>query len=137
MRRELETVLPAVCTALVRPVFVPGRIELHMTVHGDGDYFKVHSDAAVPEIARREISFAYYFMVRQPRGFSGGTLRLYETLGIDPPRHEPARFKDIDAGGQHDRLLRKPVSCMRVLPLHVPSGAFEDNRFTLNGWLQS
>jgi SM-20-related protein len=136
MRRELETVLPAVCTALVRPVFVPGRVELHMTAHGDGDYFKVHSDAAAPEVARREISFAYYFMIRQPCGFQGGVLRLYETIGVDPARHEPSRFKDVTPADNmivffESRLMHE------VLPLRVPSGAFEDGRFTLNGWLRS
>ncbi len=134
MQQELLDVLPAVCTALLLPAFAPTRVELHMTVHGDGDFFKVHSDAAAPEIARRAVSFAYYFMVRQPCGFSGGALRLYETISTDPPRHEPTRFEDVTPADNmivffESRLLHE------VLPLHVPSGAFEDGRFTLNGWL--
>jgi Rps23 Pro-64 3,4-dihydroxylase Tpa1-like proline 4-hydroxylase len=135
MRQEIMAVLPAVCTALVLPVFAPSHLELHMTVHGDGDFFKVHTDTAAPEIARRTISFAYYFIVRQPCGFSGGTLRLYETIDAEPPRHEPARFQDVTPADNmivffESRLLHE------VLPLHVPSGTFEDGRFTLNGWLQ-
>ncbi len=77
----------AMRTALARPALAPSHVVLHMTVHGDGDYFKVHSDAVTPEIARREIGFVYYFMARQPCGFSGGTLRLFETLSTEPSRH--------------------------------------------------
>ena len=135
MQQEIMAVLPAVCTVLMMPVFEPTRIELHMTVHGDGDYFKLHNDTAAPEIARRAISFVWYFMLRRPCGFSGGTLRLYETLQTDPPRHDPARFQDVTPADNvmvffDSRLMHE------VLPLRVPSGAFEDGRFTLNGWLQ-
>jgi len=135
MQQQIMAALPAVCTALLRPVFVPRRVEVHMTVHGDGDYFKLHHDAGAPEIERRAISFACYFMVRQPCGFSGGALRLYETLGSDPPRHDPARFHDVMPADNtivffESRLMHE------VLPLCVPSGRFEDGRFTLNGWLQ-
>jgi len=103
-------------------------------VHGDGDFFRAHSDAATPEIARREISFAYYFLVRQPRGFSGGTLRLYETIDTAPQRFEPTRFEDV---APEDNMIVFFESRLmhEVLPLHVPTGAFEDGRFTLNGWL--
>jgi|SRR5579871_1603268 len=134
VQQEILGVLPAVCTALVRPMFVPRRVELHMTVHGDGDFFKVHTDSATQEIETREISFVYYFMLRQPYGFSGGDLRLYETLNFAPPRHEPSRFQDITPVDNmivffESRLMHE------VLPLHVASGRFEDARFTLNGWL--
>lgn len=135
MRQGIMEVLPAVCTALMLPAFVPSRIELHMTVHGDGDFFKLHDDVSAPEIARREISFAYYFMVRQPCGFTGGTLRLYETINAAQPRFDPMRFEDVTPADNmivffESRLLHE------VLPLHVRSGAFEDSRFTMNGWLQ-
>lgn len=134
MRQEIMAVLPAVCTALVRPAFAPAHVELHMTVHGDGDFFKVHSDKAAPEIARREITFVYYFMVRQPNGFSGGTLRVYDTIDTAAPRHDPARFQDVVP---EDNMIVFFESHLlhEVLPLHVPSGRFEDGRFTLNGWL--
>jgi Rps23 Pro-64 3,4-dihydroxylase Tpa1-like proline 4-hydroxylase len=135
IRQEIMAVLPAVCTALMLPAFVPSRVELHMTVHGDGDYFKVHNDVASPEIERREISFVWYFMVRQPCGFSGGTLRLYETVKGVLPQPEHTRFEDVTPADNmivffESRLMHE------VLPLHVRSGAFEDCRFTLNGWLQ-
>lgn len=135
MQQAIMAVLPAACTALVMPVFAPSWVELHMTVHGDGDFFRIHNDTAAPEIERRTISFVYYFMVRQPCGFSGGTLRLYETINSQPPRPEPTRFQDVTPTDNmivffDSRLLHE------VLPLHVPSGTFEDARFTLNGWLQ-
>ncbi len=135
IQQEIMAVLPAVCTALMLPAFVPSRVELHMTVHGDGDYFRVHNDVAAPEIERREISFVYYFMVRQPCGFSGGALRLYETVNAALPQHDHTRFEDVTPADNmivffESRLLHE------VLPLHVRSGAFEDSRFTLNGWLQ-
>ena len=134
MRQEIATALPAITTALLRPGFAPGHVELQMTVHGDGDFFRSHNDSAGSEIARREITFVYYFMLRQPCGFRGGALRLYETVAADPPRHDPERHAEVVPEDNmivffDSRLMHE------VLPLHVPTGAFEDGRFTLNGWL--
>lgn len=134
MRQEIATALPAIGTALLRPGFAPGHVELQMTVHGDGDYFRPHTDSGGTEIARREITFVYYFLLRQPCGFHGGALRLYETVADDPPRYDSARYQDI---APEDNMIVFFDSRLmhEVLPLHVPSGAFEDGRFTLNGWL--
>lgn len=133
--REIEPVLPAVFTGLARTPFAPSHIEMQLSAHGEGDYFRMHSDAASPEIAAREITFVYYFMLRRPRGFSGGTLRLFQTWNGAPPCAERDQFHDIEPTDNSivffdSRLMHE------VQPLQVPSRAFEDGRFTLNGWLR-
>ncbi len=136
MCQEIATALPAIGTALLRPGFAPGHVEMQMTVHGDGDFFRIHNDNAGPEIAYREITFVYYFLLRQPCGFHGGALRLYETMAAEPPHFDPDRYADIVPEDNmivffDSRLMHE------VLKLDVPSGMFEDARFTLNGWLHA
>jgi Rps23 Pro-64 3,4-dihydroxylase Tpa1-like proline 4-hydroxylase len=132
-RRVIEC-LPAVFTALAFPAFHPSRFEVQMTSHGDGDFFRVHSDAAAPETDKRVVSFVYYFSVLRPASFDGGTLRLYQTALDTPQRYEAEIFKDVVPADNmavffDSRLMHE------VLSTRVPSRAFEDGRFTLNGWL--
>lgn len=54
-------------------------LECEVTAHGDGDFFALHTDNGMPEIAHRQVSYVYYFH-REPKRFSGGQLRLYHTL---------------------------------------------------------
>jgi Rps23 Pro-64 3,4-dihydroxylase Tpa1-like proline 4-hydroxylase len=61
---------------LQHPGFPVGQIEMQITASGDGDYFRLHSDSDAK--STREISFVYYFH-REPRRFSGGELRLYQS----------------------------------------------------------
>jgi Rps23 Pro-64 3,4-dihydroxylase Tpa1-like proline 4-hydroxylase len=134
MVREITAVMPSVFAGLARPAFEPAHLELQMSAHGDGDYFRPHSDAASPQIARREITFVYYFLARQPCGFSGGSLRLYQTWDTLPQRHDPAQFHEV--APQDNMILFFDSHLMHeVTPLSVPSGDFADGRFTLNGWL--
>jgi 2OG-Fe(II) oxygenase superfamily len=97
--------------------FPLGRIEVQITASNDGDYFRLHQDGGPDDT--REISFVY-FLHSEPRRFSGGELRiLTETLSP-----------------QGDTLVFFPsVSPHEVLPLTVPSRAFADSRFTVNGWV--
>lgn len=119
IHREITSVLPAVFAGLAHAAFEPRRFEVQMTAHGDGDFFKLHSDAAAAEVSGRGITFVYYFMARQPCGFNGGALRLYQTLKGTPQRHEPAQFHDVNPA---DNMIVFFDSHLmhEVLPLHVP-----------------
>jgi len=60
--------------------FPIGRIELQVTAGEDGDYFRMHHDS--DDKSTREITFVYFFY-REPRRFSGGELRVFETKMVD------------------------------------------------------
>jgi Rps23 Pro-64 3,4-dihydroxylase Tpa1-like proline 4-hydroxylase len=134
MSAEIVAALPAVLGSLGYPPFAVTRIEMQMTAHGDGAFFKVHDDAASPDTATRALTFVYYFRAREPCGFSGGALRLYQTYPGAPVNWDNAEFREIEPLDNaivffDSRLMHE------VMPVSVPSGEFADCRFTLNGWL--
>jgi Rps23 Pro-64 3,4-dihydroxylase Tpa1-like proline 4-hydroxylase len=109
--------------------FPLGRIEIQVTASNDGDYFRLHRDASDEDT--REISFVYFFH-REPRRFSGGELRIYQTRVIDG-RVTPADHAHTLSPRQ-DAIVFFP-SQHEVLPVRVPSHEFADSRFTVNGWI--
>jgi hypothetical protein len=49
-----------------------------VTANTDGSYFRVHTDSGNNEIdATRQLTYVYYFN-REPKGFAGGELRIYD-----------------------------------------------------------
>ena len=137
VRAELDAVLPDVFAALGHARFTPAKVELMLTAHGDGAFFKVHSDNGTDETAGRVLTFVIYFLLREPRGFDGGVLRVYQT-DVDAegrtPQHRPDVFRDLAPEDNMVVFFDSRLS-HEVLPVRVPSGAYEDGRFTLNGWL--
>jgi len=113
--------------------FPVGSVGLDWVASNDGDFYKDHVDTGPGHYALRAISFVYYFN-RQPRGFSGGELALYDT--------------DLDNGGFNaayrtmlepldNRLVLFPSAARHeILPVRCPSRHFADSRFTLNGWIR-
>ncbi|MFE6834122.1 prolyl hydroxylase family protein [Streptomyces sp. NPDC057705] len=116
---------------LNHPAFPLGRIELQVTANGDRDYFGMHRDSDGGDT--RELTFVY-FCSGEPRRFSGGELRVFETVlengTVVPtdrsqtivPRANLAMFFP----SRHDH---------EVLPVRVPSKAFADSRFSVTGWI--
>ena len=51
---------------------------MQLTAHNDGCYYKIHNDAGSEKTANREISYVYYFY-QEPKAFSGGELKIYDT----------------------------------------------------------
>ena len=137
VRTELDAVLPDVFAALGHALFTPAKVELQLTAHGDGAFFKVHSDSGTEETAGRVLTFVIYFQLREPRGYDGGVLRVYQTtLDADgrTGQHRPDVYRDL---APEDNMIVFFDSRLfhEVLPVRVASGAYEDGRFTLNGWL--
>jgi hypothetical protein len=113
------------------PGFPIGGIEIQATASGDGDLFRTHLDEE-PD-GSRAISFVY-FLHREPRRFSGGELRVYETRMIDG--------KPVPVDHGHTLVPRLNTIVFfpsrhqhEVLPVRVPSKEFADSRFTINGWI--
>jgi len=111
--------------------FPIGNIEIQVTASNDGDYFRLHQDTG-PEDTR-EISFVYFFH-REPRRFSGGELRLYPTRVIEG-RLTPADHAHTLSPRQDAIVFFPSKNEHEVLPVRVPSRAFADSRFTVNGWI--
>ncbi len=111
-----------------------GEIEVQITSHGDGGYYKVHRDSSAPQIASRVISFVYYFY-REPRKFTGGEFRIYDGTVSDGAYRRSERFTDLVP--ENNSIIFFPSSRYHeVLPVLAPSELFADGRFTVNGWLR-
>jgi Rps23 Pro-64 3,4-dihydroxylase Tpa1-like proline 4-hydroxylase len=106
-------------------------IELQITASGDGDYFRIHQDR--DENSTREITFVY-FLYREPRRFSGGELRVFETTLMDG-RPVPTDQQQTLAPSQNLGVFFPSRHEHEVLPTRVPTKAFADSRFTVTGWI--
>ncbi len=113
------------------PSFVPAKIELQLTAHNDGEFYKRHIDTRTgpsDEPTVRLISFVYYCSA-SPSRFSGGALRLYG-FGENDTRQ-------VDIEPVCDSLVVFPSwAPHEVLPVACESGRFEDSRFAINGWIR-
>jgi len=105
-----------------------------VTASVDGSYFRAHTDQGKSAIdATRQLTYVYYFN-REPKGFTGGELRVYDdelrngkysstdTFQVVEPRNNSIVF--FNAAIMHE-----------VMQVHVPSQEFADSRFTVNGWV--
>ncbi|MDQ0688670.1 Rps23 Pro-64 3,4-dihydroxylase Tpa1-like proline 4-hydroxylase [Streptomyces achromogenes] len=131
LTERIKEQLESVRSRLGHPAFPLGRIELQVTANGDRDYFGMHRDSDGGDT--RELTFVYFFSA-EPRRFSGGELRVFETIVEDGqvvptdrsqtivPRSNLAMFFP----SRHDH---------EVLPIRVPSKAFADSRFSVTGWI--
>jgi hypothetical protein len=111
--------------------FPIGRIELQVTASNDGDFFRLHQDTSPGDT--REISFVY-FVYREPRRFSGGELRIYPTR-VTEGRVTSADHPHTLAPRQDSIIFFPSQNEHEILPVRVPSRAFADSRFTINGWI--
>ena len=102
--------------------------ETEVVAHNDGDFFKRHVDTVVKSESgsSRFISAVYYFC-NTPPAFTGGELRLHALSG--------KRTSDVTP--QDNTLAVFPSFFPHeVLPISVPSSAFEDSRFNINCWIR-
>ncbi len=113
---------PEVCASLQIKPYPIDEVEVHLTAHNDGDYFKRHSDSGSRETNNRIITFVYYFNC-VPKKFKHGELVFLEKKKtvIDPRNNKIIFF---NSSLEHEV---KPIICS--------SRKFEHSRFTLNGWI--
>jgi predicted 2-oxoglutarate/Fe(II)-dependent dioxygenase YbiX len=123
---------PGLMEQLGLPPIPIDMMEADMVAYRDGGFIRPHIDTAAGkarEESDRMLTMVYYFH-REPKGFSGGELRIH------PPTRPPA-----DAP-QYAELTPKSNSLIafaawaphEVRPVSVPSGRFEDCRFAINFW---
>ncbi len=134
LRDRVRAYLPAALRELGVSPFHVAQIEAQMTAHNDGDFFKAHADSGDQQTAAREITYVYYFH-REPKGYTGGELLLYDSRRIDGGLVKAESFSVIEP--RHNSMVFFPSRCHHeVLRVHCPSRKFEDSRFTVNGWVR-
>jgi SM-20-related protein len=123
--RALETL------HLIEPKVEPREFEI--AAYGDGGHIGDHVDTQGRIERVRVLSCVYYFAAT-PRRFSGGELRLYGFPKPSAGGAEAVSFVDVEP--DTDTMVVFP-SLLRhqVLPVRVPSGAWADQRFTINCWI--
>lgn len=125
--------LPRVLEQWGRVPFPISRFESQITASNHGDFFRCHSDDGTPEVASREVTFVYFFH-REPKQFSGGELRIYDSA---PERHGARAISSYRTivPEQNQLVLFASGLSHEITPVACPSGKFADSRFTVNGWL--
>jgi Rps23 Pro-64 3,4-dihydroxylase Tpa1-like proline 4-hydroxylase len=132
--QQIHAVLPNVLTQLSLPHFDIQQVEAQLTAHNDGNYYKIHNDNGSSHTTTRELTYVYYFN-RQPKAFSGGELRIYDTTiknnqYVQAETHHTIEPRDNSIVFFLSRYMHE------VLPILCPSQTFADSRFTLNGWIR-
>lgn len=126
----LEANLQRFQTALGLPEFDVEQVEIKLTNHVDGGFFRVHSDNqnGMAE-AGRAFTWLYYFS-ELPARFEGGELFVIDS---DRDAHAPSHHWFTTVKAVPNRLVAFP-SCHfhAVGPTHVPSREFAAGRFAIS-----
>jgi Rps23 Pro-64 3,4-dihydroxylase Tpa1-like proline 4-hydroxylase len=127
------TCLPRVLQKWGRDPFPISRVETQATASNHGDFFRCHSDNGAEAVATREITFVYFFH-HEPKQFSGGELRIYDSRRENDNYVPTSNYRTI-IPEQNQLVLFASGLSHEITPVDCPSGQFADSRFTLNGWV--
>lgn len=134
LKKKILKTVPSVIAQLKMSDFLISKVEMQLTAHNDGCFYKVHNDSGSEATATRELTYVYYFCQEPPK-FSEGALRLYDTELTEGTATQYPTFKDIEP--RNNRIVFFNSRCKHeVLPVRCPSQKFKDSRFTLNGWIR-
>jgi SM-20-related protein len=125
--------LPRVLKKWERDPFPISRLETQTTASNHGDFFHCHVDNGAEAVAAREITFVYFFH-REPKQFSGGELRIYDSRRENDNYVATANYRTI-VPEQNQLVLFASGLSHEITPVDCPSGQFADSRFTVNGWV--
>jgi Rps23 Pro-64 3,4-dihydroxylase Tpa1-like proline 4-hydroxylase len=131
---RVHALVPRVMSELRLPAIVPGVVEAQVTASVDGSFFGVHTDAG-EKVTKRWLTYVYYFN-REPRAFRGGDLRVYDDVVRNGKLARADTFHVVEP--MHNRIVFFWARTMHeVTRVDVPSHAFADARFTVNGWINA
>jgi SM-20-related protein len=130
---RLMTCLPRILEKWGREPFSISRVETQTTASNHGDFFHCHIDNGADAVAAREITFVYFFH-RDPKQFSGGELRIYDSRRENDNCVATSDYRTI-VPEQNQLVLFASGLSHEITPVECPSGAFADSRFTINGWV--
>lgn len=139
LEARLRPLFPDILRRTGSRPFEPEHIELEIAAHGDGAFYTRHSDIPYGEGRRplggdasgtqdRLVSAVYYYH-REPKGFSGGALRLFRFGGGD----EEGDWVDVEPV-RNSLLVFPSWAPHEVRKVGCRSGRFEDHRFAVNAW---
>jgi len=132
-RQRLLTFLPYLLARLGVKPFPVSDVEIQLTGTNHGEFFRVHSDNDAKNSIGRQLTFVYFFF-REPRRFSGGDLRIYNTPWPHDASGRNPWFRTVYP--RQNQVVVFPSSYMHeILPVNCPSRQFANSRFTVNGWL--
>jgi SM-20-related protein len=131
IQNRLLVWFPILAKTFGMPVFPMAMIESQLTAAGEHQFYKVHSDDG-PKLPRA-LSCVYY-LHREPRGFGGGVLRLYDGIEENAARRPAETFSTVEP--RSNRMVVFPSEEFHeVMPVRCPSGDFADYRFAVTNWL--
>lgn len=142
LRERLLAALPDLMASTRIQGAEPRSLELELAAHGDGAHYGAHLDIPVgpgrqsmgaTEGEDRVLSAVFYFH-NQPKGFSGGALRIHRFgTGSTPGEASLDDVVDIDPT-QNSLVVFPSWARHEVRTVSCPSGRFRDYRFALNCW---
>jgi SM-20-related protein len=131
--KKITGLMPEVMPQLRLGRFPIGDIDCQITAAVDGSYFKAHTDAGANETYKRQYTYMYCFN-REPKGFTGGELRIYDDVIRNGKLAATDSYQVIEP--RHNTIVFFQAAVMHeMMPVHVPSRLFRDSRFTVNGWI--
>ncbi len=131
LQNRLLVWYPLLARTLGVPVVPLSGVESQLTAARSRQFYKVHADES--PTCPRELSCIYY-VHRQPRGFAGGELRLYDCIEEDGERRAAATFESVEPISNRMVVFRS-AEFHEAMPVRCPSGEFADSRFAVTTWL--
>jgi len=131
---KIRETFPSILNKLNIPEFSIAEIESQITAHNDNNFYKIHNDNGSPEVETRIFTYVYYFY-QEPKKFTGGELRIYDSRIQEGYYVKAETFKSIRP--KNNSIVFFLSRYMHeVLPVVCPSQNFADSRFTVNGWIR-
>jgi Rps23 Pro-64 3,4-dihydroxylase Tpa1-like proline 4-hydroxylase len=122
---QVQRLIPVISNALDIEMGDRFSFESQITAHGNGDFFKIHTDKNDWDCLHREISYVYYFHTK-PACFVGGELALYS--------NQEKRDRVLIAPDNNTLVCFPSMTWYEVLPV-VGGTTFDESRFSVNGWI--
>ncbi len=94
----------------------------------------ISTDANSSETALRVLSFMYFFY-QEPRPFTGGELRIYDSQIQNKYLSAAQSYKTIEPRN-NSIVFFLASNAYEVLPVHPNSPAFRDRCFRVQGWMR-
>ncbi|NES06177.1 MAG: proline hydroxylase [Okeania sp. SIO2F4] len=131
--KKIQEILPDVLAKLNVSEFSIAKFENRLTAYNDRNFYRVHIDNKHPGIDTRVITYVYY-CYQEPKAFTGGNLRIYDSKIQGKYYSKADTFKTIEP--ENNSIVFFLSSYLHeVLPISCPSQGFADSRFTVNGWI--
>ena len=138
-RPKLRSILPSAWARLGLEAMDRYSIEMDITAHLSGGYYKPHKDGGggtEDRFRHRKLSYVYYFH-REPKRFSGGDLYLYDTNEETEEAGSKGTFSCLRIEPLHNSLVLFPSHCFHeISTVECETDDFMDGRFTVNGWVR-